>query len=162
MEMKEHHSVALIKSNLTPKAIIHQKFGKIACYAVEAVKEVSQTECLGLCIPQTGPCLYRCTLQLPELRVVSGTFMKKKDAEQSAAEIALEKLSIIPETTDLTPQEAHESLVARIAYLFSEEFPTSDHPLGGHIRATLRRKGNHCGSIPVSVIAISDPKIFSL
>ncbi|KAI5385729.1 small RNA 2'-O-methyltransferase isoform X2 [Lathyrus oleraceus] len=162
MEMKEHHSVAPKKSNLTPKAIIHQKFGKTACYTVEAVKEVSQTECPGLCIPQTGPCLYRCTLKLPELMVVSGTFTKKKDAEQSAAEIALEKLSIIPETIDLTPQEAQESLVARIAYLFSEKFLSTDHPLGGHIRATLRRKGNHCGSIPVSVIAVSDPKIFSL
>lgn len=92
MEMKKHHSVAPKKSNLTPKAIIHQKFGKTACYTVEAVKEVSQTECPGLCIPQTGPCLYRCTLKLPELMVVSGTFTKKKDAEQSAAEIALEKV----------------------------------------------------------------------
>ncbi|CAK8569374.1 unnamed protein product [Lathyrus sativus] len=82
MEMKEQHSVALKKSNLTPKAITHQKFGKTACYAVEAVKEVSQTECPGLCIPQTGPCLYRCTLQLPELRVVSGTRRMQNNLQQ--------------------------------------------------------------------------------
>ncbi|KAK2437558.1 double-stranded RNA-binding domain (DsRBD)-containing protein [Trifolium repens] len=162
METKEHCVVAPKKPTLTPKAIIHQKFGKNACYVVEEVKEVCQTGCPGLSIPQTGPCLYRCTLQLPELTVVSETFKKKKDAEQSAAEMAIEKLGIIPETTDLTPQEAQESLVARIAYLFSEKFLMSDHPLSGHIRATLRRKGDQCGSIPISVISVCDAKIFSL
>jgi hypothetical protein len=35
--------------------------------------------------------------------------------------ITILQLGIIPETTDLTPQEAQESLVARIAYLFSEK-----------------------------------------
>lgn len=92
METKEHHAVAPKKPTLTPKAIIHQKFGKMACYVVEEVKEVCQTECPGLSIPQTGPCLFRCTLQLPEVTVVSGTFKKKKDAEQSAAEMAIEKV----------------------------------------------------------------------
>jgi hypothetical protein len=38
----------------------------------------------------------------------------------------------------------------------------SDHPLSGHIRATLRRKGDQCGSIPISVISVCDAKIFSL
>lgn len=92
METKEHPAVELKKTTLTPKAIIHQKFGSLACYKVEEVKESSQTECPRLIIPSKGPCLYRCCLQLPELSVVSGTYRKKKDAEQSAAELALEKV----------------------------------------------------------------------
>lgn len=87
METKE-----LKKTPLTPKAIIHQKFGSNAIYKVEEIKESSQNECPGLIIPQKGPSLYQCCLQLPELSVVSGTFRRKKDAEQSAAEIALEKV----------------------------------------------------------------------
>ncbi|KAK7363261.1 hypothetical protein VNO77_05397 [Canavalia gladiata] len=162
METKKHLVVAPKKPTLTPKAIIHQHFGNKASYMVEEVKEVQQAECPGLSIPQTGPCLYRCALQLPELSVVSGTFKKKKDAEQSAAEIAIEKLGIHTETFDPTPQEAQESLVARIAYLFSEKFIISDHPLGGHIRACLGRKGDLCGLVPISVIAAYDAKLFSL
>ncbi|KAG5029189.1 hypothetical protein JHK85_013142 [Glycine max] len=161
METREH-VVAPKKPTLTPKAIIHQNFGNRACYVVEEVKELPQTECPGLSIPQMGPCLYRCTLQLPELSVVSGTFKKKKDAEQSAAEIAIEKLGICTEAIDPTPQEAQESLVSRIAYIFSEKFVVCDHPLSGHIRATLLRKGDLCGSIPISVIAFYDAKLFSL
>ncbi|XP_020232957.1 small RNA 2'-O-methyltransferase isoform X2 [Cajanus cajan] len=161
METREH-VVAPKKPILTPKAIIHQNFGNKACYVVEEVKEVHQTECPGLNIPQMGPCLYRCTLQLPELSVISGIFKKKKDAEQSAAEIAIEKLGICPETIDPTPQEAQESLVARIAYIFSEKFLICDHPLSGHIRATLWREGDLCGLVPLSVIAVYDAKIFSL
>lgn len=162
MATKERPVAAPKKPALTPKAIIHQKFGKNACYVVEEVKEVSQNECPGLSIPQTRPSLYRCTLQLPELTVVTRTFKKKKDAEQSAAEMAIEKIGIITETADLTPQDAQESLVARIAYIFSEKFLISDHPLSGHIRASLRTKSDHCGSIPISVIAVCDAKISSL
>lgn len=162
METREQIVVAPKKATLTPKAIIHQNFGNKACYVVEEVKEVHQTECPGLNIPQSGPCLYRCTLQLPELSVISGTFKKKKDAEQSAAEIAIEKLGICPETIDPTPQEAKQSLVARITYIFSEKFLICDHPLSGHIRATLWRKGDLCGSVPISVIAVYDAKLFSL
>jgi hypothetical protein len=95
MATKERPVAAPKKPALTPKAIIHQKFGKNACYVVEEVKEVFQTECPGLSIPQTGPSLYRCTLQLPKLTVESGTFKKKKDAEQSAAEMAIEKVLLI-------------------------------------------------------------------
>ncbi|KAI9122496.1 hypothetical protein K1719_006336 [Acacia pycnantha] len=161
MEKKEHPAVEIKKTILTPKAIIHQKFGSKACYTVEEVKEPNQTECPGL-IPQKGPCLYRCFLQLPELSVVSGTFRKKKEAEQSAAEMALEKLGIHPTASEPTPQEAWESLVARITYLFSEKFLPSLHPLIGHLGATLCRKGDLCGSIPVSVIAVYDTKLFNL
>ena len=83
------------RPTITAKAIIHQKFGSEACYKVEEVRESHQTECPGLNILQKGPCLFRCKLQLPELSIVSGTFKKKKEAEQSAAEMALEMVSFM-------------------------------------------------------------------
>ncbi|KAF7842437.1 small RNA 2'-O-methyltransferase isoform X1 [Senna tora] len=162
METKGLPAVELKKTTLTPKAIIHQKFGNNASYEVEEIKESSQTECPGLIIPQKGSSLYRCRLQLPEHSFVSGTFRRKKDAEQSAAEIALEQLGIKPMTTDPTPQEAWESLVARITYIFSEKFLSSLHPLSGHFGATLWREGDLCGSIPVSVLSVYDTKLSNL
>lgn len=42
------------------------------------------------------------------------------------------------------------------------QFLLCDHPLGGHIRATLWRKGDLCRSIPISVLAMYDPKLLSL
>ncbi|KAK4264544.1 hypothetical protein QN277_025704 [Acacia crassicarpa] len=71
-------------------------------------------------------------------------------------------LGIHPTASEPTPQEAWESLVARITYLFSEKFLTSLHPLIGHLGGTLWRKGDLCGSIPVSVIAVYDTKLFNL
>ncbi|KAF8408765.1 hypothetical protein HHK36_004834 [Tetracentron sinense] len=94
MESGESADVAVKKTNLTPKAIIHQKFGSNACYTIEEVQESVHNECPGLAIPQQGPCLFRCSLQLPEFSVTSGTFKKKKDAEQSAAKLALEKVQL--------------------------------------------------------------------
>ncbi|XP_038691372.1 small RNA 2'-O-methyltransferase isoform X2 [Tripterygium wilfordii] len=132
METGDPSAVAVRKVTITPKAIIHQKFGTNACYKVEEVQEPVQIDCPGLVIPQKGPCLYRCHLQLPEFSVVSESFKKKKDAEQSAAEMALEK------------------------------FLPSLHPLGGHFRAALRRDGDLYGSIPVSVTAVCDAKISNL
>lgn len=83
------------KSSLTSKAIIHQKYGDKACYKVEEVQDSKQNGCPGLAIPQKAPpCLYRCTLYLPETTVVSDTFKKKKDAEQSAAGKAIEKVFV--------------------------------------------------------------------
>ena len=95
MEIGESTDVAVRKSALTPKAIIYQKFGNEACFKVEEVQESNQNECPGLAIVQRGPCLYRCSLQLPEISVSSGTFKKKKEAEQSASELALQKVSFI-------------------------------------------------------------------
>lgn len=83
------------KPILTPKAVIHKIFGSQACYKVEEVMDSTELGCPGLVITQKGPCLYRCSLQLPEISVVSGTFKKKKEAEQSAAELALEKVYFI-------------------------------------------------------------------
>ena len=80
------------KSSLTPKAIIFQTFGNKAIYQVEEVKKPSQNGCPGLAIPQKGPCLYRCCLQLPEFSVISETCGRKKDAEQDAAAKAIEKV----------------------------------------------------------------------
>lgn len=78
---------------MTPKALIHQKYGDKACYKVEEVQVPPQNGCPGLAIPQKAPpCLYRCILQLPEATIVSDTFKRKKEAEQSAAEKAIEKV----------------------------------------------------------------------
>ncbi|KAJ0239381.1 Small RNA 2'-O-methyltransferase [Hirschfeldia incana] len=149
------------KHTPTPKAIIHQKFGANAIYTTEEVHDSSQSACPGLAIPQKGPSLFRCHLQLPDFSVVSNVFKKKKDAEQSAAELALDKLGIRPQNDDLTVDEAWDDLVGRIKYLFSDEFLSAEHPLGAHLRAALRRNGDCCGSVPVSVVATFDPKINS-
>lgn len=80
-------------SSLTPKAIIHQKYGDKASYKVEEVQVSPENGCPGLAIPLKAlPCLYRCTLHLPETSFVSDTCKRKKDAEQSAAEKAVEKV----------------------------------------------------------------------
>ncbi|KAI3412314.1 uncharacterized protein J3R85_017499 [Psidium guajava] len=150
------------KTKITPKAVIYQKYGSRASYEVEEVQEVLQNGCPGLCIPQKGPCHYRCRLNLPELSILSGTFRKKKDAEQAAAEMALQKLGIHPLTHNPNVHDAGEDLVSRVAYLFSNEFLASQHPLSSHFRASLSREGDLCGSVPVSVIAVYDGKIGTL
>ena len=71
------------EKTLTPKEIIHHKFGVKASYMIEEVHVSSQNSCL-----------YRCHLQLPDFSVVSNVFRKKKDSEQSAAELALEKVCL--------------------------------------------------------------------
>lgn len=42
------------------------------------------------------------------------------------------------------------------------KFLPSQHPMSGHFKATLRRKGNHCGLFPISVITACDGKASSL
>ncbi|MCD7469664.1 Small RNA 2'-O-methyltransferase [Datura stramonium] len=150
------------KSPLTPKAIIHQRFGTKACYKVEEVQEVVQNGCPGLVIPQKGPCLYRCSLQLPEFSVVSEVFRRKKDAEQSAAEKAIQKLGIQPKEDNFSVEQAWDELAGRLSYLFSIEFLPAIHPLSGHFRAALAREGHLNGFIPVAAIAAFDAKINSL
>jgi len=74
----------------TPKAVLHQRFGAKARYTVEEVRE-AVGGCPGLA-PQTRS-VYRCALELPDLSVTTpGTFVRKKDAEQAAAQIALDKV----------------------------------------------------------------------
>ncbi|KAF2317921.1 hypothetical protein GH714_041243 [Hevea brasiliensis] len=141
METRGCTEVTVRKTNLTPKAIIYQKFGSKACYKVEEVQESIQNGCPGLAIPQKGPSLYRCSLELPELFVVSDVFKKKKDAEQCAAEKALKELGINPAADYPTEQEPWDALIERMTYLFSDEFLQSVHPFSGHLRATLQREG---------------------
>ncbi|MCL7034795.1 hypothetical protein MKW94_002729 [Papaver nudicaule] len=126
----------------TPKAVIHQKFGVNAVYKTEEVKEPVQNVCPGLAVPQQGPCLFRCCLQLPDMTVTSEVCKRKKDAEQSAAKIAMEKLGIQPARNEPTVKELCDELVTRVSYVFSDEFFPSGHPLTGHLRAALARKGH--------------------
>ncbi|EPS58523.1 hypothetical protein M569_16290, partial [Genlisea aurea] len=147
------------RQSLTPKAIIHQKYGGKACYKVEEVLDSSGNMCPGLAIPDKGPCLYRCTLNLPDVTVVSDTCKKKKDAEQSAAQKAIDKLGVHFKEYNPTSKEAWEDMAGRLTFLFSNEFLSSPHPLSGHFRAALSRDSHFNGFIPVSVIAIYDAKI---
>ncbi|KAF5742423.1 small RNA 2'-O-methyltransferase-like [Tripterygium wilfordii] len=162
METGGPSAVAVRKVTITPKAIIYQKFGSDACYKVEEVEEPPQIDCPRLVIPQKGPRLYCCHLQLPEFSVVSKSFKKKKDAEQSAAEMALEKLGIKPTTDSSSVVDVWDGLISRVSHLFSDEFLPSLHPLGGHFRAALQRDDDLYGSIPVSVMAVCDAKLSNI
>lgn len=159
MEMGGAPPVVAKKTTHTPKAIIHQKFGDKACYKVEEVQGDTQNGCPGLAIPQKGPCLFRCSLQLPEFSVVSECFKRKKDAEQSAAEKALRKLGVDPAASNSIVREPWDELISRLSYLFADEFLSSLHPLSGHFRAALQRDGDLYGLIPVSVFAVCDTKL---
>ncbi|KAG2640102.1 hypothetical protein PVAP13_2KG070400 [Panicum virgatum] len=146
----------------TPKAVLHQRFGAKARYTVEEVRE-AVGGCPGLA-PQTRS-VYRCALELPDLSVTTpGTFVRKKDAEQAAAQIALDKLGIQP-TANIpsTPEEAWDELIARISGFFIDEnFLSSTHPLVGHLSVTLRRTGDLIGRLPLSAIAACDVKVNTL
>ncbi|VAH30473.1 unnamed protein product [Triticum turgidum subsp. durum] len=79
-------------------------------------------------------------------------------------QIAIEKLGIQP-TSNIpnTPEEAWEELINRISYFFTDEnFPTSSHPLVGHLSVTLRRTGDFLGKIPISAIVACDVKVQTL
>ncbi|XP_062189577.1 small RNA 2'-O-methyltransferase [Phragmites australis] len=146
----------------TPKAVLHQRFGAKARYTVEEVRE-DMGGCPGLA-PQTRS-VYRCALDLPGLSVTTpGTFLRKKDAEQAAAQIALDKLGIQPATNiPSTPEEAWDELIARISgFLVDENFLSSSHPLVGHLSVTLRRTGDLIGRIPMSAVAACDMKVNTL
>lgn len=150
----------------TPKAVIHQRYGAKAVYRVEEVREPVHGACPGLALPQTTRCVYRGHLDLAGVLTVStpGTFLRKKDAEQAAAQMAIDKLGI-QATANIpsTPQEAWEELTARISYFFADEnFPTSSHPLVGHLCVALRRNGDLLGRIPISAIVTCDVKVHTL
>ncbi|KAF3332305.1 small RNA 2'-O-methyltransferase-like isoform X1 [Carex littledalei] len=151
-----------MKQPATPKAIIHQKFGSKACYQVEEVADAAENLCPGLAIPQQTKIQYRCVLKLPDLTVSSGTFSRKKDAEQSAAQIAVEKLGIEANEQIPTPEGAFDELIARLNILFTDEFLLSTHPLVGHLRVALKREGSLFGLVPISAIAICDSKVNSM
>lgn len=92
MEYPEQPGLSIKRPVITPKAVLHQKFGSSANYRIEEVKEDVENGCPGLTIPQQAKILYRCHLDLPGLSVTSEPFSRKKDAEQSAARIAVEKV----------------------------------------------------------------------
>ncbi|RAL41981.1 hypothetical protein DM860_016356 [Cuscuta australis] len=146
----------------TPKSIINQRFGAKATYKVEEVQDCSQNGSAGLGILQKVPSLYCCTLELPEFSVLSDICKRKKDAEQSAAEKAIEKLGIHPKEDNITPEKAWDQLVSWLSVLFSNEFLSSEHPVSCHLRAALHRKGDFHGFLPVSAIAAYDAKVCSL
>lgn len=146
-------------SALTPKAILHQKYGTRASYKTEEIKESVGNGCPGLVIPQQSRILFRCCLKLPEFSVTSDTFTKKKDAEQAAAQLALEQLGIQPMKSNPTMQEIWDHLVYRLSYLFTDEFLSSSHPLTGHFRAAFQKEGELYGLVPISVLAACDVKI---
>ncbi|XP_050367959.1 small RNA 2'-O-methyltransferase-like [Argentina anserina] len=162
METEGASSVTVRKNTQTPKAIIHEKFGANACYTLEEVHESAENGCPGLAIVQKGPCLYCCTLKLPEITVVSGKFKKKKDAEQAAAELALEKLRFNPAAKRSSLPETWDGLVSQVKYLFSDEFLSSLHPLGGHLRAALQREGHRAGFVPACALAVFDATLNNL
>ncbi|KAL3631590.1 hypothetical protein CASFOL_024574 [Castilleja foliolosa] len=156
METGKSPANPMKKSTMTPKAIIHQRFGDKASYKVDEVQDSPQNVCPGLAIRQKGPCLYRCTLHLPDTIIISDTCKRKKDAEQSAAEKAIEKLGIRQTEYNPTVQEAWDDLAGRISFLFS------DQVFGSHFRAASRREGNLVGCVPVSVFAVYDSKISNI
>ncbi|KAL9249208.1 Small RNA 2'-O-methyltransferase-like protein [Drosera capensis] len=162
METAESVVPPLKKQIPTPKAIIHQKFGSKASFTIEEVQENFQNECPGLAIPPKGPCLFRCRLELPGLAVVSATCNRKRDAEQSASEKALNELGISPEAISSPLLDAADELVSRLSYLLSSKTLPSVHPLCSHLKASLRREGDLAGFIPVSVMINCDPKINNL
>ncbi|KAL6176404.1 hypothetical protein ACLB2K_053037 [Fragaria x ananassa] len=157
METECGSSVTVRKTTQTPKAILHQKFGANACFTLEEVHESAENGCPGLAIEQKGPCLYRCTLQLPEITVVSGIFKKKKDAEQAAAQLALEELHINSVTKSSSLPETWDCLVSRVKYFLS-----SLHQLSGHVRAAFQREGCLAGLTPTCAIAVFDATLSNL
>lgn len=162
LEAEELSSVELKRPSLSPKALIHQKFGNQASYRIEEVRQPVENSCPGLALAQQTRSLFRCYLDLPELSVISDPLPKKKDAEHAAAKIAIEKLGIQSKVDNPTPREAMDELVVRLAGFFTDEFFSSTHPLVGHIKAALRRVGEHFGMLPMSAIATCDTKVNNL
>lgn len=154
--------VPVKKPMLTPKAIIHQKFGTKACYTIEEVQEPSENECPGLALPQKGPSLFICHLHLPDFSVVSPPCKRKKEAEQSASEMALKKLGIDSQNSSPAILDAGDELVSRLSYIFASELLSSLHPLSSHLKAVFRREGELNGLVPVPVLIACDAKLGNL
>ncbi|KAI3946565.1 hypothetical protein MKX01_014423, partial [Papaver californicum] len=71
-------------------------------------------------------------------------------------------LGIQTATHELTVKELCDELVTRVSYVFSDEFLPSAHPLTGHLRAALMRRGHLRGLVPASVVAACDQKVNNL
>ncbi|XP_011037779.1 PREDICTED: small RNA 2'-O-methyltransferase-like [Populus euphratica] len=99
---------------------------------------------------------------LPEFTVVSDICRKKKDAEQSAADLALKRLAHHSVAENPSDKDPCDALIDQIKYLFSDEFPLPLHPLRGHLRAALLRRGDLYGLVRASVITACDTKTSNL
>ena len=79
-------------STLTPKTIIKNKYGARASFTIEPVQDEPPADAPKLLVPQHRQTKFRCCLELLEFSVTSDVFSKKKDAEQAAAKMALDKV----------------------------------------------------------------------
>jgi hypothetical protein len=76
----------------TPKTIIKNKYGAKAQFIIEPVQDEPPADAPKLLVPQPRQTKFRCCLELPEFSVTSDVFTKKKDAEQAAAKMGLDKV----------------------------------------------------------------------
>ncbi|XP_020518606.1 small RNA 2'-O-methyltransferase [Amborella trichopoda] len=149
----------------TPKSILNLKYGSQVQYKTEEVVESCGNGCPGLVMPQQSKCGFRCCLELPEFTVTSDVFTRKKDAEQAAAKLALEKLGIQSSTSSsnqLTMKEKWEELAVRVSLLFTDGFLLSPNPLVNHFGQAIQREGCRNGFIPASVLPTCDSKMINL
>eukprot|EP00252_Welwitschia_mirabilis_P015854 TRINITY_DN3523_c0_g1_i3.p1 TRINITY_DN3523_c0_g1~~TRINITY_DN3523_c0_g1_i3.p1 ORF type:complete len:235 (-),score=44.42 TRINITY_DN3523_c0_g1_i3:1327-2031(-) len=159
-------------TTMTPKALIYRKYGDRARYKTEPVLEEAPSEGpqMKILVNQAKQYKYRCRLHLPklsdlpELSVTSAIFRKKKDAEQDAARIALEKpeISFGVDCTfsELqTEEDKWEALVDRVSKAFSDEFLIHYCPFIVHFRAAIQRQGKNFGLVSAAVLSAYDTKI---
>ncbi|KAK9088552.1 hypothetical protein Scep_027634 [Stephania cephalantha] len=64
--------------------------------------------------------------------------------------------------SNFTIEQAWDELVARVSFLFSNEFLSSSHPLTGHFKEAIGKKDPCQRSIPVSILAACDSKLNNL
>ncbi|KAH9288302.1 hypothetical protein KI387_032419, partial [Taxus chinensis] len=151
----------------TPKAIIFNKYGQNAHYKTEIVPAEPAEDAPRLLVSQPRQNKYCCCLELPEFSVTSDIFIRKKDAEQAAAKLAIEKLGIqltvdASANKPLTEEEKWKALKDRLSSTFTEKFILSHSPLVAHFKAAVQRQGDMYGLVPAAVLAAIDNRIVNL
>lgn len=153
-------------STLTPKTVIKNKYGAKAIFTIEPVQDEPPADAPKLLVPQHRPIKFRCCLELPEFSVTSDVFSKKKDAEQAAAKMALDKLEIDPSNIlpkkPLTEEEKWQALKDRLSTAFADQFLLSYCPFIAHFRAAVQRQDDNYALVPAAVISAFDTKISTL
>lgn len=151
-------------STNTPKARIFQTYGQQAYYRTEIVPAEPAENTPTLLVSQTRQNKYICRLELPEFSVTSGPFIRKKDAEQDAAKLALDKLGLqlAAANKPLTEEQKWQALKDRLCSTFSEQFIQSHCPLIAHFKAAAQRQGKMYGLVPAAVLSTFDNKIVNL
>ncbi|KAG2318496.1 hypothetical protein Bca52824_011709 [Brassica carinata] len=153
------------KQTLTPKEIIHHKFGAKASYRTEEVHvSSSQDTCPGLTIPQKSHACIDATSSYQTFLLYQMSSRRRMMLSNPLLNWLWRRyLGIQPHDDDnITVEQAWNDIVERIKYIFSDEFLSADHPLGSHLGARLQRDGERSGSLPVSVISTFDAKIIGL